>query len=315
MTRSTAILLFLVCLVLAIFVLQSEETSVPLSRTQLLMGTVVEIRVADPDAGRYEDAVADAYAAMTAIEELMSPHLPGSEISRISTATEPFRLSPQTIEVLQLSNQISERSDGAFDATLGTLIRLWGFAEGEPHLPTDREITRALSASRELKIKEGWIDTGAERPEVDVGGVAKGYAIDRAVAVLSAAGVKHASVNAGGDMRLIGDRRGSPWRIGIQHPRQSDNILAKINVAGKAVVTSGDYERTFEVDGVRYHHILDPRTGYPARRCQAVTVVADRAAVADALATAAFVLGPEKGLDLLTTMESVEGLIVAADVG
>jgi len=130
--------------------------------------------------------------------------------------------------------------------------------------------------------------------------------------VLEASGIKHASVNAGGDLRLLGDKAGRPWRIGIQHPRQSGELLATLDLADTSVVTSGDYERYFEADGQRYHHLFDPHSGRPAQLCQSVTVVAREAALADALATAVFVLGPQRGLELLGRY-GVEGIIVAAD--
>jgi thiamine biosynthesis lipoprotein len=148
---------------------------------------------------------------------------------------------------------------------------------------------------------------------VDLGAIAKGYAIDRAAEVLRRAGIESAAINAGGDIRLIGDHGARPWRIAIQHPRDSARPLATLELADAAVVTSGDYERFFEQDGVRYHHIFDPRTGYPAGRCQSVTVVAPSAALADALSTAVFVLGPEEGFALLQRFPEAEGLIVAAD--
>ncbi len=315
MTRATATLLLLAALLLAITLLPPREPEGPLIRTRLLMGTVVEIRIEDTESARYDAAVTAAFAEMAAIERRMSPHLPQSEISRIAAATGTVGLSADTAEVLQLAHDVAEASNGAFDATLGQLIRLWGFAEGEPRLPTEEEIAAALAgdgASR-LMIADGRVAKVVAPLAIDLGGIAKGYAIDRAVSVLAAAGVRHASVNAGGDMRLLGDRSGRPWRVGIRHPRKSGDILATLQLAGKAVVTSGDYERVFELDGVRYHHILDPRTGYPARGCQAVTVVADRAALADAVATAVFVLGPGKGLALLESMPDLEGVIVAAD--
>jgi thiamine biosynthesis lipoprotein len=125
--------------------------------------------------------------------------------------------------------------------------------------------------------------------------------------------VAAASVNAGGDIRLLGDRGGESWRIGIQHPRDPDGLLAVLPMQEGAVVTSGDYERYFEADGIRYHHLFDPRTGFPARLCQSATVVAPTAAWADALATAAFVLGPESGRRLLEELPEVEGVLIAAD--
>ena len=315
MTRTTAIFFLFALLFLVIFALRREEAPSPLTRTQMLMGTVVEIRVLDDGAGRYRQAVSAAFAEMLRIEKLMSPHLPESDISRISAATKPVEVSAETLEVLQTALLVAAASDGAFDAGLGRLIRLWGFAEGEPALPSADAITLALEGvgPNSLKIEADKIHKLFPRLAVDLGGVAKGYAIDRAIDILAAAGIKHATVNAGGDMRLLGDRSGSLWRIGIQHPRQPGQILASLNLADRAVVTSGDYERTFEQEGVRYHHILDPRSGYPAAGCQSVTVVARKAAYADAMATAVFVLGPERGLFLLQNSPRAEGMIVAAD--
>ena len=143
----------------------------------------------------------------------------------------------------------------------------------------------------------------------------EGYAVDRAIAVLKQHGVTSATVNAGGDMYLLGQHSNPQrsWRIGIQHPRQPETVLETVQVRDRAVVTSGDYERFFEQDDVRYHHIFDPQTGFPARGCQSVTIIADSVALGDALATAVFVLGPEAGLQLLTEYPRTEGLIVAAD--
>ena len=315
MVRPTVIVLSLASLVLIVFVQLRGGSDGPLVRTRLLMGTVVEIRVHDEDADRFDPAVTEAFDAMAAIEQRMSPHVPDSELNRISAATEPIAISHETQKVLKIALEVMSASGGAFDPGLGRLVQLWGFAEGEPGLPDEEAIRSALRGTGpgDLQLVDGEVFKLDPALAVDLGGVAKGYAIDRAVAVLTAAGVRHAAVNAGGDIRLIGDRGGAPWRIGIQHPRQSEIVLARLNLADRAVVTSGDYERSFERNGVRYHHILDPVTGYPARQCQAVTVVAADAARADALATAIFVLGPEQGMALLETTAGVEGLIVAAD--
>lgn len=279
------------------------------------MGTVVEIRVYDDTAEQYEDTISAAFAEIAAIERLMSPHQPESDVSRLSVADIPVTVSNETLEVLQLAEKVSTASHGAFAATLGRLVNLWGFAEGEAQLPALAAIEAALAdvEPAALTFHGNKITKKTATLAIDLGGVAKGYAIDRAIAVLAASGIQHASVNAGGDMRLLGDRAGAPWRIGIQHPRQAGAILASLKLADRAVVTSGDYERFFEQDGVRYHHILDSRTGYPARLCQAVTVVSEQAALADAVATAAFVLGPELGMAFLRETDGVDGLIVAAD--
>ncbi len=315
MTRSRAIFLLLAFLFLALYFLLRQEAVGPLTRTRIMMGTVVEIRVYDDAAEQYDDAVSAAFAEMETIEELMSPHRPASDVSRLSAADTPIAVSTETLEVLQLAQDVSAASHGAFAATLGRLINLWGFAEGEAQLPALSEIEKALAeiGPAALTFQGNKITKSSAALAIDLGGVAKGYAIDRAITVLAASGIQHASVNAGGDMRLLGDRAGAPWRIGIQHPRQTGAVLASLKLADRAVVTSGDYERFFEQDGVRYHHILDPRSGYPARLCQSVTVVAEQAALADAVATAAFVLGPELGMVFLRETEGVDGLIVAAD--
>jgi len=313
--RSVVIVSALCFLFISLFLLQRQEAGGPLVRARMLMGTVVEIKVDGPDAERFEAAVTEAFNAMERIERLMSPHVPDSDVSRLASAAGPVRFAPETLEVLQIALEVADVSAGAFDPTLGRLVRLWGFAEGAPRLPEPAEIQAAVAGpgTTGLEIVGRLVSKESPHVVLDLGGVAKGYAIDRAVEVLAAAGAGHAAVNAGGDMRLLGDRHGRPWKIGIQHPRQPGNVLGVLELSDRAVVTSGDYERAFEQGGVRYHHILDPRTGYPADRCQAVTVVADHAAIADALATAVFVLGPESGMALLNSFPGTEGLIVAAD--
>lgn len=286
-----------------------------LVRTRMLMGTVVEIRILDDDPDRFQSAVDRAFAEMARLEEMLSPHYPESEISRLSMPQEFDTPSRETLAVLRIGQEVAAASKGAFDLGLGNLTRLWGFVEGGSRVPASGEIATALRGVGvgDVTIRQGRVVKSRADLALDVGGVAKGYAIDRAVALLKQAGVESATVNAGGDLRLIGDRRGRPWRIGIQHPRRSGDILLRLDLTDRAVVTSGDYERFFAVDGKRYHHILDARTGYPATGCQSVTVIAADAGLADALATAAFVLGPEAGLEMLSQFPDVDGLLVAAD--
>jgi thiamine biosynthesis lipoprotein len=165
----------------------------------------------------------------------------------------------------------------------------------------------------ELDEKAGTVRFLAEGMKIDLGAIGKGYAVDRAAAILESAGIENAIIDAGGDIRLLGSRPGKDfWRIAVRHPREPSRFLLGLDLAGTAVVTSGDYERFFMVGDIRYHHILDPRTGYPARQCSSVTVVAPYTAGADAYATAAFVLGPEEGLRYLRSLPGVEGIIVDA---
>jgi thiamine biosynthesis lipoprotein len=227
-------------------------------------------------------------------------------------------VAPETAEVIALGQEVARRSGGAFDMTLGRLKSLWGIETEKPRVPSPEEIRRALDGTGPGTLQLEGRRVKKRRPDiaVDLGGIAKGYAVDRAVEVLRAAGIESASVNAGGDIRLLGARPdGRPWRIGIQHPRDPEKILATVSLNKGAVVTSGDYERYFMAGGVRYHHLFDPHTGYPGRLSRSVTVVAPTAALADALATAAFILGPQDGLELLAGYPGVEGLIVGADGG
>jgi len=282
-------------------------------RSRLLMGTVVEIVALAPASLPADAAVERAFAEMARIEQLMSPSVAGSDVERLSGESGPIEVSAETAAVLRLGQEVARASGGAFDLTLGRLKKLWGIETDTPRVPAEDELRQALAGvGPEALILDGRrVSKRDPALEIDLGGIAKGYAIDRAIELLAQAGIHHASVNAGGDIRLLGDRAGRTWRIGIQHPRQPEALLATLDLADCSVVTSGDYERYFEVAGRRYHHLFDPQTGRPARLCQSVTVVTERAALADALATAAFVLGPERGLELLGRYRA-EGIIVDA---
>ena len=284
-------------------------------RTALIMGTLVEIK-ASGESELLDPAIDAAFAEMTRIEDLFSTHRQGSEISQLSAATGSVKVSVETAELLKQGQQIARQSDGAFDLTLGGLKQLWGMETDSPQVPTTELLQQALQGTGPEALQFDGQQVSKAKPglQVDLGGIAKGYAVDRAVAILRQAGILSAAVNAGGDIGLLGARGdANPWRIGIQHPRNSGKLLTTLILSDRAVVTSGDYERFFERDGIRYHHIFDPRTGYPAGDCQSVTVVALDVATADALTTAAFVLGPQLGLKLLEEVPQVEGLLVAID--
>lgn len=286
-----------------------------LSRTALVMGTLVEIKAFGADEELLDRAISAAFDEMTRLEELLSTHRPASEISRLSAAKEIFTVSQETAELLKLGQEVTLQSGGAFDMSLGALKKLWAIETESPQVPTMEQLQAALLGvgPQALRLEGRQVSKALTALQIDLGGIAKGYAVDRALAVLKQAGITSAAVNAGGDIALLGSKLGQAWRIGIQHPRNSAELLARLPLTDQAVVSSGDYERFFELDGIRYHHIFDPRSGQPARLCQSVTVVAAGAARADALATAAFVLGPDAGLQLLERLPEVEGLLVAAD--
>ena len=272
------------------------------------MGTMVQIRAVpfDDDAGAARTAEA-LNAAMTEVARIDS--LFAADLPRPAGLT-PRERAEIRRELLEIGLEAMRESDGAFDARLNRLIRLWGFADGAPRVPDVAEIAPAL-----LDLgpnPPSTVEALEARPQLlYFGAWAKGYAVDRALARLRADRVPAALIDAGGEVRGYG----RDWIVGVRHPRLPGALMARLRPAEKAVATSGDYEQTFERDGVRYHHLLDPRTGHPARGCRSVTVLADACARADALATAVFVLGPVRGMALVEAAPGVEALIVDADGG
>ena len=281
------------------------------------MDTVVEVTIVDREQTRAQTLANKVFAVFTRVENEMSRYIPTSTVSKINgRAGEPdwTPVSPALASVLRESVRIAALSNGAFDPDLGEVNQLWAFDEGG-HIPDPTDLATAVSHAdwHGLQLTDDKARLAKPHSEIDLGGIAKGYAVDEAADMLVASGISGGIVNAGGDMRLIGHRPdGGPWRIGVQHPRKPDGLIEVIRTTDCAVVSSGDYERYFIVDGVRYHHIIDPSTGRPAMGCQGVTVVADRAMTADALATAAFVLGPEAGLDFLRRAGAQQATVVDA---
>lgn len=284
-------------------------------RSRLMMGTVVEIKASGLDTDKLDAAVTAAFAEIDRLDKLLSRYKQDSDVTRLSQADDKQKVAVETAEVLALGLDVAQRSDGAFDLTLGQLKSLWDFEQESPTVPGKQAIAKALSGigPASLALDGQLVSKRTPDLQIDLGGIAKGYAVDRAIDVLKQHGVASAAINAGGDMYLLGQRPQRLWRIGIQHPRQKETVLETVQVRDRAVVTSGDYERFFEQDGVRYHHIFNPRNGFPARSCQSVSIIADSVALGDALATAVFVLGPEAGLLLLAQYPQAEGLIVAVD--
>lgn len=271
----------------------------------------------DQDAIR--EAMKKAHAEIVRIENLMTSWRDTSEIGQINLgAGRPVKVSDETIEVLKKSRWAGDISEGVFDITFHALGDLWKFgdaAEQNPKLP-DPETIRArkkLVDYRKVKIDaEAHTVTLPAKMKIDLGGIAKGYAVDAAAAVLRAAGLTDFLAQAGGDLYGAGRKPdGSPWVSGIQDPRgPRGDFFATIELTNHAFSTAGDYARFFFVDGKRYHHIIDPRTGYPATACRSVTVWAGDAFTADAVDDAVFILGPEKGLALIESLPDVGAVIV-----
>nr|WP_245302610.1 FAD:protein FMN transferase [Symbiobacterium terraclitae] len=279
------------------------------------MDTPVRVVVYAPrrEAGAAADAALDLVARL---ESLWHPGRAESDVARVNAAAgvAPVHVAPETIHLAQLALQVAEESGGAFDPTVGPLSAAWGFGEGG-RVPSDAEraAAQALVNWRDLQVDEAAGTLYLARPgmTVDFGAVAKGYAARLVREQLAEAGVRAALVQLGGSIALLGERpEGGPWQIAVQHPRDPRGYLATLALTGGFADTAGDYQRFFEEDGVRYHHILDPATGFPAAGMASVTVIAPRGEWADAFATAAFVLGMEEGYRFLVE-HGVEGILVS----
>ncbi len=284
-------------------------------RTALLMDTPVRVVVY---AGRREAGAATdaAIEQIARLESLWHPGRPDSDVARVNAAagTEPVSVAPETLELAQIAVQVARETGGAFDPTIGPLSAAWGFGEGG-RVPGATELAsaRALVDWRDLHVdsEAGTIFLARPGMQVEFGAVAKGLAARLVRDNLAEAGVSAALVQLGGSIALLGERpQGGPWQIAVQHPRDPQGFLATLSLEEGFADTAGDYQRFFEHDGVRYHHILDPATGLPAAGMASVTVVASRGELADAYATAAFVLGMEEGYRFLLE-HGVEGLLVS----
>jgi thiamine biosynthesis lipoprotein len=289
--------------------------------TRLHMGTMVEITALGPDRDKLDEAVEAAFSEIERVERLMSGLREDSDVSRINKAAGggPVAVDPEVFEVIARSLEISERSGGAFDITVAGLTGLWSMDPDNPRIAVEKEIAERmpLISWKKVILDRERRAVGLEKPgmRIDLGGIAKGYAVDRAIAALEDRGVAMALVNAGGDLRALGIHGKRHWRVGVQDPRNKGMIIGGIPVMGMAMATSGDYEKYIEVDGKRYCHILDPATGTPASACRSVTVITKTAWAADALATAVFVLGPKKGMALVDKTDGVEAVIIDRNGG
>lgn len=307
----------------------SRTPSPHFARTGFAMGTVIEAKIVAADSTAAAVALDAAFAELARLEALTTSYSEESEVARLAAAEGWVEdVDPDVAALLRFSRQVAQRSSGAFDPTAGALVRLWGFGR-EPSVPSPEALAAARATIGWAQLEplamladpggdsggspRAW-KLGRDGMELDLGGVAKGYGVDLAADLLASSG-SGCLVNAGGDLAVRGTKRdGSGWLIGIQDPRDPQRIFLKVRVQGRqAVATSGDYQRTFEADGETYHHLLDPRTGYPARGVRSVTVIAPTCAAADAWATAAFVLGPELGLEALARERDVEGVLVTED--
>jgi FAD:protein FMN transferase len=265
-----------------------------------------------------EKAALQAFQEIRRIEQLMSPKIPSGDVFRInqSAGIDWVKVSPETVEVIRKAKEISAISDGSFDITVGPLVELWKTAREKGIPPSPDEVKRRLDLVNFRAIliaPEGRVLLKKRGMAIDLGGIAKGYAVDRAFEILQSLGHKDVIVNAGGDLRAGRKRSNHLWTMGIQHPGEPKKILAKVSLSESAMATSGNYEQFFMFQGRRYGHILNPRNGFPAEGCQSVSIFHNDCMTADALATAVFVLGPVKGYALCQRLDGVDGVLVDKD--
>lgn len=299
---------------LALLVVGCEKTE-GIKESAFLMGTIVEITVQHEDPAAAKKVIEDAFSDGERIEGLMSVYQKESEISMINrkAGSEGVKVSQDTLSVIEHALGYSELSDGAFDITAGPLLELWGFSGGEKKVPEEREVEKMLPLVnwRDLSVESHKSTVKLEKKgmKIDLGGIAKGFVVDRMVAVLKEGGIKRALVNAGGDLYALGSPRGEKaWTVGIRDPVNREVVREVVNVRDRAVATSGGYEKYFISGGRRFSHIIDPRTGYPASGLLSVTVIAKTTMESDALATALFVLGEEQGKKLVRRLDGVEAI-------
>lgn len=281
------------------------------------MGTNIVIEVFHKDATTRQIAIADAKTEIERINQRMSTYICNSDVSQLNLHAfeEEVSLSDELFELIKLSKKISTLSDGAFDISYASIGYLYSYPN--KIAPSSAQIKQLLPAVNYQNIQLNEAQKSVrflhQDLKIDLGGIAKGYAVDQAIESIKSTGVEHALVTAGGDTRLLGDRLGKPWIVGIRDPRTKDKQAVIIPLENTAMSTSGDYERYFEEDGQRYHHILSPKTGKSTHDVQSVSIIGQQSVYNDGLSTAVFVLGLEKGLGMINALPGFEAIVMDAE--
>lgn len=282
-----------------------------------LMGTEVSVYLWSDDAQLGQQAVEEVFSEAARIDRLMSTYRDDSEISKINrlAAVSPVVTGEELFRLVQRSLDISVLTLGAFDITFDSVGQYYDFRSRQ------RPDSETVASEREnIDYRYVQLDEAAssisflkEGVRINLGGIAKGYVVERGIDILRHQGIKNAIVTAGGDSRLLGDRRGRPWMVGIRDPRIEGQVAISVPLAEEAISTSGDYERFFDEDGVRYHHIIQPATGAPAGGVRSASVFGPDAVITDALSTSVFVMGVDQGLTLIGTLPDYESIVIDSE--
>lgn len=281
-----------------------------------IMGTRIAVSLWAEGETEARSCIGRVMDEMRRVDALMSPFRDDSELARINGAAgrAPVAVNAELFGLIRRALRISALTGGAFDITFASIGYLYDFRAGRH--PDARSLATHLPAVDWHKVRLDARARSVFLPQpgmrIDLGGIAKGHAVDRGIAILRECGIRSALVSAGGDSRILGDHHGRPWMMGVKNPRQRDGIAVVLPLSDTAISTSGDYERYFIEDGKRYHHILSPRTGQPVRHTMSVTVLGPDATTTDGLSTAFFVLGPERALALCESLPGVEAVIIDA---
>ncbi len=302
----------LFCLILSLFSLplaaewQTEDAAI--------MGTTIRVEVWHADADKREQGINSVLNEMERVNRLMSPYIEDSQLSKINKSAheEPIEVDRDLFHVIEKSLEVSRLTDGAFDITYASVGHLFNYRKEIK--PTEDEIEQAkqLIDYKNVVLDENQLTVRflKQGVKIDLGGIAKGFAVDQSIQHLKQLGIEHALVSAGGDTRLLGDRRGRAWLVGIRDPANTEEAVVMLPLEDEALSTSGDYERFFIEDGEKYHHIIHPSTGKSVSEVRSVSILASDATTTDALSTSIFVMGVNNGLELLNRLDGVEGVII-----
>jgi thiamine biosynthesis lipoprotein len=332
MNRKIPQLVFTIAIIVAILCInknyknhkyQSSAQIVMVKESLILMDTLVEITLYGKETS-INEALKKVKAEMTRLEQIFNRHDEKAFAGMIESQnveTEPWTVKApdEYIELLQRACAITKISKGAFNPTIAPVIDLWNFGSSmAPSVPDNVIISEKLKLCSwkliEVNPPKGTITYLKKDISVDCGGIGKGYIVDKSIKLLKKSGVSAALINGGGDLRTFGNKPdGTGFRIGIQDPDKTGNLAGILKIKDCAVATSGDYERGFTVGSKYYHHLLDPETGYPGRLSRSCTVIATDALAADAFATAIFIKGPEEGIELAESVDSIEAMIITSD--
>lgn len=320
--------LFLLCAFISlIFVGCNPKSLEPVSRETYLMGTIVKISVYGKDAPKAIEASLDR---ISDIENKMSVNIASSEVSKINknAGIVPVKVSKDTLDVIKASLIYSKKTKGSFDITVEPLVALWGIGTDKARIPSKEEIDNCLKLINYNDViinpKDSTVMLKKKGQSIDLGAIAKGYTADELKKVLLKYDIKSAYVSLGGNLYVLGNKpnktllsmnKQSPWNIGIQNPLEPRGAnLGIIHVSDKSIVTSGNYERFFEKNGKRYHHIFDTKTGYPAEKgLISVSIISDKSIDGDALSTSVYTLGLDEGMKLIESLNGVDAVFVTKD--